>query len=82
MISVPSMEALYTFEEQTDSAISLKRNGHQWYWSYEIGETVETSVDCFLEDSIHRIVFTNRHLILPIDLHIQILRSSSDVIHS
>lgn len=82
MIAVPSIDKLYNLEEQSGRALVVKANGHQWYWSYQFIDVLDMSTDSFVDDSIHRLVMADKHLIVPGKTNIQVLTSSSDVIHS
>lgn len=82
IIAIPSIEKLYRSEEQTRRALTIRANGHQWYWSYEFTDAPEIDTEGFVEDSPHRLIITGKHLILPTKTNIQILSSSADVIHS
>lgn len=37
-IAVPSFALLYAMDEIVDPAMTIKVNGHQWYWSYEYSD--------------------------------------------
>jgi cytochrome c oxidase subunit 2 len=38
IIAVPSFALLYAMDEVVDPAMTIKVNGHQWYWSYEYSD--------------------------------------------
>lgn len=38
LLATPSFSLLYSMDEVADPIITLKIIGHQWYWSYEIGD--------------------------------------------
>ena len=38
IIAVPSFALLYSMDEITDPAVTLKVIGHQWYWTYEYSD--------------------------------------------
>jgi cytochrome c oxidase subunit 2 len=37
-IAIPSFALLYAMDEIVDPAMTIKVNGHQWYWSYEYSD--------------------------------------------
>ena len=58
IIAVPSFALLYAMDEVVDPAMTIKVNGHQWYWSYEYstdltvdGEQLIDADETFLFDS-------------------------------
>jgi cytochrome c oxidase subunit 2 len=92
-ISFPSFKLLYLMDELIDSQISIKVNGHQWYWSYEysdyvdsLGETI--GFDSFLiptedlESGQFRLLEVDNKIVIPVDTHIRFICTSSDVLHS
>jgi cytochrome c oxidase subunit 2 len=74
---------LYILEEFFECDITIKINGHQWYWSYEMN-FFDYRFDSILkkEDFIFRLIETFNHLIVPIKCIIRFLVRSEDVIHS
>ena len=92
-ISFPSFKLLYLMDELIYSQISIKVNGHQWYWSYEysdyvdsLGETI--GFDSFmiptedLEYGQFRLLEVDNKIVIPVDTHIRFICTSSDVLHS
>jgi cytochrome c oxidase subunit 2 len=90
LISIPSFSLLYSLEETTDPALTLKIIGHQWYWSYEYSKDEESkfkfdSYLCSLNDMYRgsfRLLEVDNRVFLPIETHIRLLITSSDVLHS
>jgi cytochrome c oxidase subunit 2 len=87
-IAVPSFLLLYSMDEIINPALTLKAVGHQWYWSYEITDGVDTvNFDSYMvtEDSLQpgqlRLLEVDNGLILPILTHIRVLVTSADVLH-
>jgi len=39
LIAIPSFTLLYSLDEIIDPSVTLKVIGHQWYWSYEYGDS-------------------------------------------
>ena len=67
--------------------------GHQWYWSYELSDYITESGDPIEFDSYlvpesdlelgqFRLLDCDNRLVIPIDCHIRIIVTSSDVLHS
>lgn len=88
-IAVPSFALLYSVDEIVDPAVTLKVIGRQWYWSYEYGDYDKLiSFDSFMvpEDDLSkgqlRLLEVDHRVFLPINTHVRILVTSSDVIHS
>ncbi len=92
-ISIPSFALLYAIDEVVRPALTFKAIGHQWYWTYEYGDHV-TSIknilrfDSYmvLEEDLYvgalRLLEVDSRIILPVKVHIRILITSADVLHS
>ena len=92
-IAVPSFALLYSMDELHSPTITLKVIGRQWYWTYEYTDLcVETGglsdivfdsyMDQDIEGGLLRLLKTDNDVYLPINFHIRVLVTSSDVIHS
>jgi cytochrome c oxidase subunit 2 len=95
IIALPSFALLYAMDEIIDQEVSIKINGHQWYWSYEYSfndgeeETVTENIafDSYmlseddLEDGNLRLLEVDNRLSLPIKTHVRLLITSADVLH-
>nr|YP_010481288.1 cytochrome c oxidase subunit II [Dipetalonema gracile]UVN17315.1 cytochrome c oxidase subunit II [Dipetalonema gracile] len=70
------------------SELSLKVVGHQWYWSYEYGDSVGLCFDSFMKslDDLSlgefRLFDVDNRCVLPVGVNIGIYCTSGDVIHS
>nr|YP_010332254.1 cytochrome c oxidase subunit II [Tetrameres grusi]UNY39753.1 cytochrome c oxidase subunit II [Tetrameres grusi] len=70
------------------SELSLKVIGHQWYWSYEYGDSSGLRFDSFiksLEDLNYgefRLFEVDNRCVVPADVDVGFYCTSSDVIHS
>jgi cytochrome c oxidase subunit 1 len=93
VISIPSFALLYAIDEVTRPTLTFKAIGHQWYWSYEYGDMVSTiksvlKFDSYLvlEEDLTlgslRLLEVDARIVLPIKVHIRVLITSSDVLHS
>jgi len=92
-IAIPSFALLYSMDEVIDPAITLKVIGHQWYWSYEYSDYNTSEEDTIAFDSYMiaeddlelgqiRLLEVDNRVILPVNTHIRVLLTSTDVIHA
>lgn len=82
-IALPSMKTLYLIEDTKSPRITIKVNGHQWYWSYEYSSFKNTEVDMFIERSkTYRLIKTSETVYIPVKTSSRVLVRSIDVIHS
>ena len=93
IIAVPSFALLYSADEMADPALTLKVIGRQWYWTYEYsdysgvdGESIVFDSYMVPDDEIElgqlRLLEVDNRVVLPINTHIRVLMTASDVIHS
>nr|YP_010192458.1 cytochrome c oxidase subunit II [Dipterophagus daci]QZO77414.1 cytochrome c oxidase subunit 2 [Dipterophagus daci] len=83
----PSMHLIFLMESCDISLISLKIMGNQWYWSYELKQFNKNFNSYMIpENEIKspkmKFLEVNNKLILPYNIPIRLLASSSDVIHA
>jgi cytochrome c oxidase subunit 2 len=92
-IAIPSFALLYSMDEVIDPAITLKVIAHQWYWSYEYSDYNTSDEDSIAFDSYMiqeddlelgqlRLLEVDNRVILPVNTHIRVLITSTDVIHN
>lgn len=84
-ISFPSLRLLYLMEESSLYDITIKVIGHQWYWIYEYRDFSNKIFNSYIKnenDSIFRMLDVDNYLIIPYDINVRLILSSSDVIHS
>lgn len=89
-IALPSFEMLYAMDAALSAQATIKVIGHQWYWSYEFYDMDMGSLsfdsnivfDSDLEFGTHRLLQTDFPLILPVDMPIRFIITSTDVLHS
>nr|AFG29131.1 cytochrome c oxidase subunit II [Tetanocera fuscinervis] len=87
-IALPSLRLLYLLDEINSPSITLKSIGHQWYWSYEYSDFMGVEFDSYMIPLVDlpldgfRLLDTDNRIILPMNSHIRILVTASDVIHS
>ena len=91
-IGIPSLQLLYMMDEIIDPEITIKAIGNQWYWSYEYtdyqDEDLMITFDSFQVDDSSlelgqlRLLTVDNYLVLPVNISIRLLVTSTDVIHS
>ena len=92
-IAFPSFRLLYLMDEVISPTLTIKVVGHQWYWSYEYSDFITESGDAIDFDSYmvpesdlelgqFRLLDVDNRLIVPVDCHIRLIVTGSDVIHS
>nr|URW98513.1 cytochrome c oxidase subunit 2 [Antarctophthirus lobodontis] len=81
----PSLCTLYSIDSCLNPLVTLKAIGHQWYWSYEYPNTTSSSLDSYMlpnSSQPFRLLDVDQSLVLPYNVDIRLLTTSSDVIHS
>jgi cytochrome c oxidase subunit 2 len=96
-IAIPSFALLYAMDEVINPAVTLKAIGHQWYWSYEysdyasykdrnILQQISFDSNLVFESDLklgeHRLLQVDNPIVLPVDVHLRVIITSFDVIHS
>ena len=86
---VPSLSLLYYYGLiNLDSQITVKVTGHQWYWSYELGDIPGLEFDSYiksldqLEFGEPRLLEVDNRCVIPYDTNMRFCISSADVIHA
>ena len=93
LIAFPSFKLLYLMDEVTDPYLTLLAEGHQWYWSYQYPEFINSDdefveFDSYivpesdLEEGTLRMLEVDNRVILPESTYIRFIITSGDVIHS
>ncbi len=88
VVVIPSMKMLYYVDRTTESEMTLKTIGNQWYWSYEYPDNGISFSSNIVKDKDGnfagnpRLLETDNPVVLPIDTNIKILTAATDVIHS
>ena len=93
LIAFPSFKLLYLMDEVNDPAMSVLAEGHQWYWSYQYPDFMNSDDDFIefdsylvpdsdLEDGALRMLEVDNRVILPELTHVRIIVTGADVIHS
>jgi cytochrome c oxidase subunit 2 len=92
LIAIPSFSLLYSTDELNEPALTLKVMGHQWYWTYEYSDYVDTLGNSVIFDSYMiseddlengqlRLLEVDNRVVLPAQTHIRVIISSADVLH-
>jgi heme/copper-type cytochrome/quinol oxidase subunit 2 len=93
LIAFPSFKLLYLMDEVIDPSMTVFVEGHQWYWSYQYEDFVNTTEDNIEFDSYIvpesdldfgqlRMLEVDNRLIVPEITHARFIITSGDVIHS
>nr|YP_003354953.1 cytochrome c oxidase subunit II [Quadrula quadrula]ACQ91007.1 cytochrome c oxidase subunit II [Quadrula quadrula] len=89
VLAIPSVRLLYLLDEVGGPVVSMKAIGHQWYWSYEYGDSSEfVSFDSYMvsmsdvKDGGYRLLEVDNRCVVPYGVDSRILVSSADVIHA
>ena len=93
LIAFPSFKLLYLMDEVSDPAMSVLAEGHQWYWSYQYPDFLNSDEefiefdsylvpDSDLEGGALRMLEVDNRVILPELTHVRFIVTAADVIHS
>jgi len=93
LISFPSFKFLYLMDEVNDPSMTISVEGHQWYWSYQYPDFLDSSDEFIefdsyivpesdLEEGALRMLEVDNRVIVPEETHIRFVITSGDVIHS
>jgi cytochrome c oxidase subunit 2 len=97
-IAIPSFALLYSMDEVLNPMLTFKAIGHQWYWAYEFTDLnvkdpkyvqpaeYKFDANMLYEDQLdfgeHRLLQTDNPVVLPTNVHIRVIITSTDVLHS
>jgi cytochrome c oxidase subunit II len=87
-IAIPSFKLMYFMDRVPNPDMTIKVTGHQWYWSYEYPDQKGLAFDsniiqqAALKPGQKRLLDVDNPLVVPVDANIQVLITSTDVIHS
>nr|UDH54241.1 cytochrome c oxidase subunit II [Apis cerana]BAV58414.1 cytochrome c oxidase subunit II [Apis cerana japonica]BAC06192.1 cytochrome oxidase 2 [Apis cerana]BAC06193.1 cytochrome oxidase 2 [Apis cerana]BAC06194.1 cytochrome oxidase 2 [Apis cerana] len=86
IICFPSLKILYLIDEIVNPFFSVKSIGHQWYWSYEYPEFNNIEFDSYMLNyknlNQFRLLETDNRMIIPMNIPLRLITTSTDVIHS
>ena len=89
-IAFPSFQLLYLMDECIEPGVTKKAIGSQWYWSYSTDDYYPGKIsfdsymvpDSDLKLGDFRLLEVDNALVVPVDTHIRVIVTASDVIHS
>lgn len=88
VLALPSLQLLYLLDEVGNPGLTVKRIGHQWYWSYEYDDFHGIKFDRYicptsdLEKGHYRLLEVDNRAVIPVNTDVRVLVTSGDVIHS
>jgi cytochrome c oxidase subunit II len=93
LIAFPSFKLLYLMDEVSDPSMSVLAEGHQWYWSYQYPDFLNSDEEFIefdsylvptsdLEFGTLRMLEVDNRVIVPELTHVRFIITSQDVIHS
>jgi len=93
LIAFPSFKLLYLMDEVTDPNLTVIVEGHQWYWSYQYIDFLNSDEEYIEYDSYLvpesdleagdlRMLEVDNRVILPELTHTRFMITAADVIHS
>lgn len=92
-IALPSLILLYNLDDASNCSVTLKVNGHQWYWRYEYSDFWRNKFDSSLEfDSyiinekdielgVVRLLDRDYRPVLPYLVQTRVIITRRDVLH-
>ncbi len=92
-VAIPSFALLYSMDEVIDPIITIKVIGSQWFWTYEYSDNLDISGEALIFDSYmlqendlqlgqFRLLEVDNRVVVPVNSHIRVLITASDVLHS
>ena len=93
LVAFPSFKLLYLMDEVSDPSMAILAEGHQWYWSFQYPDFLNSDDEFIefdsylvpesdLEDGALRMLEVDSRLIIPELTHVRFIVTGADVIHS
>lgn len=88
VIAIPSFRLLYAQYDAPKADLTIKVNGHQWYWSYSYPDNGGFSFDSYgvkdadLKEGQLRLLAVDNEVVVPVNKVVHLLLTSDDVIHN
>lgn len=88
VIAIPSFKLMYYMDKAKNPQMTIKVTGHQWYWTYQYPDQGKLSFDsnmvrdASLKPGQERLLTADNPLVVPVNTTIEVLVTSTDVIHS
>lgn len=81
-MALSRLRLLYLFDTSSSPSTTIKVIGYQWYWGYEYPDFPEASFDRYIEAGVGgRLLEVDNRVVLPGQVGVRLLATSSDVIH-
>jgi heme/copper-type cytochrome/quinol oxidase subunit 2 len=74
--------------DRRERDLTVKVVGHQWYWTYELGDGLGLEFDSYIKgedyflNGEYRLLEVDNRLVLPVNITCRFIVTSRDVIHS
>uniref|UniRef100_Q642X3 Cytochrome c oxidase subunit 2 n=1 Tax=Clymenella torquata TaxID=292503 RepID=Q642X3_CLYTO len=87
-LALPSLRLLYLMDEISNPSLTVKAVGHQWYWTYQYSDFDKLTFDSYmtptneLSSGEFRLLEVDNRMIVPMNVEVRVLTTSSDVIHA
>lgn len=87
LLLIPSFSLLYSMDESVSFDLLIKITGNQWYWAYDYASML-VQFDSYmllnkdLMEGQFRLLEVDNRLILPANINIKFVITSTDVLHS
>ncbi len=87
VIAIPSFKLLYFADRAVDPDMTVKVQAHQWYWSYEYPDqaiSFDSNMipEADLKEGQIRLLDVDNRMVVPVGKKVQVLVTTSDVMHS
>lgn len=92
IIGIPSIRLLHKMDKPVNADMTVKVEGHQWYWSYEYPDPAnpehKIAFDSYmiedkdLKPGQLRLFEVDNPMVVPVDTVIKVLVTAADVLHS
>lgn len=93
LLAFPSFKLLYLMDEISDPSMAVLAEGHQWYWSYQYPDFLNSDDEFIefdsylvpesdLEEGSLRMLEVDNRVIIPELTHVRFIVTAADVIHS
>ena len=86
-IAIPSFKLMYYMDRVPQPDMTIKVTGHQWYWTYDYpDQKIAFDSNMIAEKDLQpgqlRLLEVDNPLVVPADTNVQVLVTSTDVIHA
>jgi len=82
LLAAPSLSLLYLLDETGFPGTTTKVQGHQWYWVYELNDSIFSSSESYLSPGPLRLLDTDSCFHVRSHLVLRLLITAADVLHS